>query len=351
MNRRELLLRAARFQSPERIPLFFGIETSCWNVYPKNALLDLMSSHPLLFPEFDPIAFTPPAHAPWRVSGKEYRDSWKCLWETQVDGVTGHVVKHALGDWDELERFQPPDPAKHDGWREISWEKRRDSLRRQRTHGGLIQSSLRHGHTFLTLTYLRGYENALYDMADRHPLLPKLLSMIQEFNLSLVSMSLDEGVEWMGYPEDLGMQKGPLLSPAHFREFIFPIYRELMRPAREAGCVVHMHSDGDIKELAEDLLRAGVDVLNLQDLVNGLDWIEQHLKGRICIDLDLDRQSILPRGTPMEIQAHVREAVRKLWRPEGGLILRHGLHPGPPLENIEALMDAMERYAEGVDHG
>jgi len=351
MTQRELLLRSARFESPERIPLLFGIETSCWDYYPRKALLDLMSSHALLFPEFEASRFSPPGHAPWRVAGRRYRDSWGCLWETQVDGVTGHVVKHALGTWEELDGFQPPDPKRHDGWREISWERRRDSLKTQRAKGGLVVSSLRHGHTFLTLTYLRGYENALFDMADRDPRLPRLLSMIESFNLSLVSMCLGEGVEWMGYPEDLGMQRGPLLSPSHFKEFILPVYKTLMAPAKEAGSVVHMHSDGDLKDLADDLLDAGVEVLNLQDLVNGLDWIERNLKGKVCVELDLDRQSVVPHGTPMEIRAHVREAVEKLWSPEGGLILKHGLHPGPPIENIEALMDAMERYAEGVDHG
>ena len=30
---------------------------------------------------------------------------------------------------------------------------------------------------------------------------------------------------------------------------------------------------------------------------------------------------------------------------EGGLMLSYGLYPGVPLENIRALMDAMERYA------
>ena len=45
----------------------------------------------------------------------------------------------------------------------------------------------------------------------------------------------------------------------------------------------------------------GVDVLNLQDLVNGIDWIREHLAGRCCIELDVDRQKITPYGTPADI--------------------------------------------------
>ncbi len=35
----------------------------------------------------------------------------------------------------------------------------------------------------------------------------------------------------------------------------------------------------------------------------------------------------------------------KLGRREGGLMMVYGLYPGVPLENVAALMDAMETYA------
>ena len=53
-----------------------------------------------------------------------------------------------------------------------------------------------------------------------------------------------------------------------------------------------MHSDGDVRMFAEDLVEAGVMVLNLQDLVNGVDWIRDTYRGKLCIELDIDRQSI-----------------------------------------------------------
>lgn len=66
---------------------------------------------------------------------------------------------------------------------------------------------------------------------------------------------------------------------------------------------------------------------------------------RVCIDLDVDRQSISRFGTPEQIDDHVRHAVEKLGSREGGLMLTHDLYPGVPLENIRALMDAMEKYS------
>jgi hypothetical protein len=117
-----------------------------------------------------------------------------------------------------------------------------------------------------------------------------------------------------------------------------------MVPAREAGCLVHMHSDGDIRDLVSDITISGVDALNLQDLVNGIDWIAKNLKGRVCIDVDIDRQQVTRFGTPEQIDRLIREEVEELGSPEGGLMMIYGLYPGVPIGNAKAVMDAMERY-------
>jgi uroporphyrinogen decarboxylase len=169
--------------------------------------------------------------------------------------------------------------------------------------------------------------------------------MLEDFNLALVQRYIKLGVEWMSYPEDLGMQFGPMLSPKQFREYIKPSYQRLMQPALDANCIIHMHSDGDIRTLADDLVGSGVQVINLQDLVNGIDWIAAHFAGKVCIDIDIDRQKITPKGNPRNIDELIREEVQKLGSKDGGLMMIYGLYPGVPLENIKALMDAMEKYA------
>ncbi|MFW6153879.1 MAG: uroporphyrinogen decarboxylase family protein [Planctomycetota bacterium] len=346
MDHRENILRAVRFERPNYIPARVNIGSGCWNAYPQAALQDLMAAHPLLFPGFEKTAERiVPNPPPWRRAGGPYTDSWGCVWETVEDGITGAVVDHALDDWGRLADYQPPSPDHHNGWTTIDWARERRRIADARQAGRLARGSLRHGHTFMTLMYLRGYENLLFDMVDDHPDLATLIDRVETFNRGLVDRYLDAGVEWMGYPEDLGMQRGPMLSPEQFRRYIKPTYERLIAPARDAGCVIHMHSDGDIRALADDLLDVGVDVINLQDFVNGLDWIEANLKGRVCIDLDIDRQAVTRFGTPAEIDAHLRDAVTRLGSPDGGLMMIFGLYPGTPLDNVKAVMDAMERYA------
>ena len=346
MNRRENLLRAVRFERPDHIPMSFHINPACWHAYPQSVLQERMAAHPFLFADFQLMsASIEPQYGPNQRAGRPYTDDWGCGWETVEDGITGTVTHHPLANWDDFGGYAPPDPNRVSGLGPVDWDEIARDLREARSEGRLASASLTHGHTFLLLQSLRGYANLVYDMADDEPRLHDLIGMVEAFNLFVVRRYIDLGAEWIGYPEDLGMQKGPMLSPAHFRRYIKPVYQRLMQPAREAGCVVHMHSDGDVRALMDDLIEGGVQVINLQDRVNGIDWIARRFAGRVCVDLDIDRQAITRFGTPDQIDALIREEVEKLGSRQGGLMMVYGLYPGVPLENVSALMDAMTRYA------
>ncbi len=117
-----------------------------------------------------------------------------------------------------------------------------------------------------------------------------------------------------------------------------------MAPIREAGSLVWLHSDGHIIELMDEFAAAGVDIINPQDLVNGIDELARTAKGRFCIDLDVDRQSIVPFGSRKDIHDLVEEEVRKLGGPAGGLMLRASVYPPAPPENVDAVCEAFEKF-------
>jgi len=347
MDARENLLRVVRFERPDYTPMTFHINDACWAYYPSDALQDLMEGHPFLFPDFkrspDPVV---PNYPDYARAGEPYTDPWGCVWETSISGLMGAVVRHPLASWDDFENYSAPDPNKTTHWGPINWEVEAENIGPAISQTCIPNGEIGHNHTWLKLIDMRGYHNALIDMMDGEPRLFQLLEMLEEFNAGLVRNYIKYGkAEWMGFAEDLGMQHGPMLSPQNFREYIQPVYRRLMRLAHQAGCIVHVHADGDLRALMDDLLACGVDVVNLQDLVNGIDWIAERLAGRICLDLDIDRQYITALGTPAQVDALVREEVEKLGSKQGGLMMIYGLYPGVPLENAEALMDAMEKYA------
>lgn len=346
MSTRSNIMKSIHFEHPDYIPMTFKINDSCWEYYPQEELFELMEAHPFLFPTFQRPA--KPYHPSLKnVARKDfpYRDDWGCLWTTTMDGITGTVTEHPLSSWEGFKNYHAPDPETCMGIGSIDWKQERQKIQQKKQKHLLTKEGLRHGHTFLQLCDIRGYENLIYDMTDEEPNLPLLISMVEDFNQTIIQKYLSMDVDLITYPEDLGMQTGPMLSPHQFLNYIYPSYKKLMEPAFRKGIPIHMHSDGDIRLLTEALLSLPISVLNLQDLVNGLDWIKKNLCGRICIELDIDRQVITPYHSPKQIRELIRSEVTSLGSKQGGLMMIYGLYPGVPLENINSLMNAMEDYA------
>ena len=339
--------RAIFFEKPDYIPMGFHINLACWHHYPQDWLVEQMLKHPLLFPNYQPPALPYTPDYPLCARRDEpYVDDFGCRWETTDDGITGTVVGHPLADWDAWAAYRFPDPEKQMGIGPIDWAAEKEGIDRAHARGEFVSRGLRHGHTFLQLSDIRGYANLLFDMADEEPRLFELIERLEAFNHTIVRRYLELGADMISFPEDLGMQQGPMLSPEQFRRFIKPSYTRMMRSCRDRGIPVHMHSDGDIRTLVDDIVDSGVAVINLQDLVNGIDWIKARFRGRLCVDLDIDRQKITVYGTPDQIDRLIRTEVEALATPQGGLTMIFGLYPGTPMKNVTALMDAMERYMQ-----
>lgn len=226
----------------------------------------------------------------------------------------------------------------------VDWAAQSAKVAAAKARGEFTTGGLRHGHTFLQLSDICGYQNLIYAMADEDPVLDELIAGIEAFNMAILKKYLDMDVDMITIPEDLGMQQGPMLTLADFRRYIKPSYQRMMQLVRSRGKIVHMHSDGDIRLLVDDIIEGGCQVINLQDLVNGVDWIASRFRGKTCVELDIDRQSVTYSGSPQDIDDLIHEEVEKINTPQGGLMLIYGLYPGVPLENAEALLCALEKY-------
>jgi len=345
MNYRENILCAVRFEKPDYIPMIFHINPSCWNHYPSEFLQELIATHRFLFPELNGSQQMEVKYQPFAQVEKPFIDGWGCVWQTTENGITGTVVEHPLKTWDAFDKYSSPDPMIDSGRGKVDWDQVAHDFETAAANNKLAMGGVRHGHTFLTLADIRGYENLMFDMTDNDTRLWKLIEMVEIFNTQIVQRYIQAGAEWMSYPEDLGMQVGPMISPNHFRKYIKPSYQRLMAMGHDAGCIVYMHSDGDIRDLVDDLIDGGVAVMNLQDIANGIDWIKDKLADKICIDLDIDRQKVTRFGTPDVIDDLILNEIKTLGSKQGGLMMIYGLYPGIPIENVKALMDAMQRYS------
>lgn len=346
LTAKENFIRTVKFQGPEWIPASVHISNATW-LDLREDLENVIAKHPLLFPDFEKGQrdFDAMGLAEREQKGHRLTDAWGSVWENEIDGIVGQVVEPALDDWSKFENFTAPDPiTTNDQVEPVDWGAEAADIERARAEGRLLKGGLPHGFFFMRLYYLRGFENLMIDIATGEPRLDALSDMVRAYCRARVEKWLSLGVEYMYFGEDLGTQTASMISPASFAHYVTPVYRELFGLCKAKDVIVKLHSDGYILELVDELLGAGIDILNPQDLCNGVDEIARNIKGRVCIELDIDRQSIVPFGKPAEIRELIEEEVRKLGSPAGGLSLVMGVYPPTPPENIDAALTAIEDF-------
>ncbi|NLD43239.1 MAG: methyltransferase, partial [Chloroflexi bacterium] len=140
--------------------------------------------------------------------------------------------------------------------------------------------------------------------------------------------------------DDWGSKASLLISPAMWVEVFKPLYRDYCDLAHAHGKFVFMHSDGYILPLYEHLIEIGVDAINSQLFTMPLEEIAARYKGRITFWGEMDRQGILPFGTPEDVRAAVRRVQDAFWDGRGGVIGQAEVNVDMPLENIRAFFEA-----------
>jgi len=182
---------------------------------------------------------------------------------------------------------------------------------------------------------------------------------VLQFSEKLCALHMKSLEKWLGavgpyidiilFGDDLGGQRGPLISPKMYRQMIKPFHRKLWHRAKELADVkVMLHCCGGVRELMGDLIDAGLDAINpVQINAAGMDPAE--LKARFGSRITLwgggcDTRDILPHGSPGQVTAHVKELVRLLHR-GGGFVFQqvHNILADVPAENVAAMFDAVNR--------
>lgn len=342
---RENYLRAADFAYPEYVPCIISVFWPVWNTY-REKLEEVAERYPLLFSGFKRGAIRYEGEPGIIYTDETIVDPFGCVWRFNVKGYQGQVVKHPLEDWSKWRSFRLPDPDEglpvEGAANLIRWETIHEQMEEAREAGALVVATMPHGFFFQRLYYLRGFSNLLKDFVLKPPQLYELVEALTEYNMELLKRLLKvQGVDMVSFGDDLGTQTRMPMSLTTFREFIYPAYGKFFSFVRSRGARVRLHTDGHVMEVVDQLLEAGVSILNLQDCVNGLGNIRRKLWGRVCIDLDIDRQVLIPFGKPNEIKSKIKTVVETLGSRRGGLMLYAEVHPPTPLENIAALAEAL----------
>ncbi|MCC7353433.1 MAG: hypothetical protein IT330_06700 [Anaerolineae bacterium] len=367
MNSRERVLCALNHEEPDRVPIFFGTSSPTSMLAPAyerlKAYLGIQWEPRLLsktfqYAQLDEEVMTRfgsdgrlisaragPAVLRREVSETCLIDDWGITWEQKPGSLYYEVAEAPLrhATIDDLETYPWPDLSHPSRFVGLAEEARR--LREETPYAVVALGYL---STFEQIHVMRGLENWLLDLVGDSEFALALLRKVTDLMISGVIPYLEAigpYIDLITFSDDLGSQQGPLISPKMYRKMVKPFQAEVIAAIKaRSQARIFFHSCGNVYPLIGDLIDIGVDVLNPVQVSAGdmgdTARLKREFGDRICFCGGIDTQSVLPRGTPEEVRAEVRQRIKDL-APGGGYFLAavHAIQPDVPPENVCAMFD------------
>jgi len=200
---------------------------------------------------------------------------------------------------------------------------------------------------------MQGMEPFLLNMAMDPDFARALLEKIAGYCKQLMGHFLEElgdNVDIIKIGDDLGIQKGLMISPKMYRDILKPVHADFIDFIKSrTRAKVMFHSCGDVVPLIGDFIDIGVDILNPIQTSTGsisdLPALKKQFGKNMVFCGGIDTHRILPFGSTAEVRQEVRRVVQALG-PGGGYMVGavHTVMNDVPAENVLAMVDAVEEF-------
>jgi hypothetical protein len=244
---------------------------------------------------------------------RRWKDNWGNTWATLTTFDKGEVVEGAITDWSQLDAYVPPSLGVAAEYTHAAAE--RTAHPDKFVIGGVP------GFVFNCARYIRKLEHYLCDLVVERENVDRLNALVAKELIAMIDRYGEIGCDGIMFPEDWGTQDRVMISPAMFREVFKPYFITLCGRAHAHGMKVLMHSCGKITEIIDDLIDAGVDLLQFdQPTLHGIETLGQRFGGRVTFWCPVDIQRTLQTKDATLIRAEAKQLVDTLGRFGGGFV-------------------------------
>lgn len=240
---------------------------------------------------------------------------------------------------EDLETYELPDVSKF-GFKNIElWSKNSDLC-------VLLQTDSSIFGVWFNLT---GFENYMVWFYKEREKLVKFMKKYVEYNIELAKECFKHGGDIILIADDVASNLGTFLRPDDMRNYFFPYLKWQVKELKKAlNIPVVFHSDGDLNEVMDDFVDAGVDaVISLQSFCNmDIKLLKAKYGKKITLWGNIDLGRLLELGTPDQVKQVVKETIR-VAAPGGRYVLstdNSPALPSIPTKNILAMYEAGEEY-------
>jgi uroporphyrinogen decarboxylase len=165
-------------------------------------------------------------------------------------------------------------------------------------------------------------------------------------SLAYIEAMLDAGCDAIMTTDDYSDNRGPVMGPERFREFILPGLIRQAQAVHARGGYFIKHTDGNVWSILDMLVEAGVDAWHGIQPSIGMDLrlLKERYGEKLCFFGGVNCETLVA-GTPDQARAEVRYAIQHA-APGGGLVVTSGnvLQPGTQLANYLAARQATRDY-------
>lgn len=243
---------------------------------------------------------------------------------------------------EDLEFFQWPNPVKYMNVEECM--RRVEDAPKDKVVLGMMWSA-----HFQDTCASFGMETALMNMVANPELFESVDEKIVEFYLKAneIFYEATKGkLHAVLIGNDMGSQRGLILSPQMVRRFIMPGCKKLVEQAHSYGLKVIYHSCGSIVDIIPDLIAAGVDVIHpIQALAAGMqpENLKVKFDGQVSFCGGVDTQDLLVNGSEEDVRSKIK-SLRTMF-PTGLIISpsHEAIMPDVSPSKIQALFEEAQK--------
>jgi len=190
---------------------------------------------------------------------------------------------------------------------------------------------------FTLAGHLAGVERIMLGALTEPEFVQKLVEFSAEVLYTYLRAQVEAGADVLIISEPTVS----MLSRDHFDRFFGRYVRDV---AHRMDRPVTLHVCGDPSHLIEDMCGTGVQCISLDAPVT-LEKIAPRVPPGIIISGNIDPVEVMVEGTPDTVRSAARELMEKM-RPYPNYVVSTGcdLAPDTPLENIEALINAVKEF-------
>jgi uroporphyrinogen decarboxylase len=197
-----------------------------------------------------------------------------------------------------------------------------------------------------------GMGNFLLRMVTDPEFVRRAIDVYVNRSIAYIEAMLDAGCDAIMTTDDYSSNRGPVMGPDRFREFILPGIVRQSEAIHARGGYFIKHTDGNVWGILDALVEAKIDGWHGVQPSIGMDLraLKERYGDVLCFFGGVNCETLVG-GTPEDARAEVRYAIQHA-APEGGLVVTSGnvLQPGTQLENYLAARQATRDYGRYPIH-